>query len=108
MTLVLALPGLAIICWEGVRAPAPGPMPDEADVSVVVVTWNALPWIERCLESVRGHETIVVDHGSTDGTVELVRERFPEARADRAGEPRHGRRQQRRHARRARPLLRSC
>jgi GT2 family glycosyltransferase len=51
-----------------------------ANVSVVVVTYNALPWIERALESVRGHETIVVDHGSTDGTLELVRERFPEAR----------------------------
>jgi N-acetylglucosaminyl-diphospho-decaprenol L-rhamnosyltransferase len=51
-----------------------------ADVSVVVVTYNALPWLERCLESVRGHETIVVDHGSTDGTLELVRERFPEVR----------------------------
>ena len=50
-----------------------------ADVSVVVVTYNALPWIERCLESVRAYETIVVDHGSTDGTLELVRERFPEA-----------------------------
>ena len=51
-----------------------------ADVSVVVVTYNGLPWVERALESVRGHETIVVDHGSTDGTLELVRERFPEAR----------------------------
>ena len=51
-----------------------------ADVSVVVVTFNALPWIEQALESVRGNETIVVDHGSTDGTLELVRERFPEAR----------------------------
>jgi GT2 family glycosyltransferase len=51
-----------------------------ASVSVVVVTFNALPWIERALESVRGHETIVVDHGSTDGTLELVRERFSEAR----------------------------
>jgi N-acetylglucosaminyl-diphospho-decaprenol L-rhamnosyltransferase len=51
-----------------------------ADVSVVVVTYNALPWVERALDSVRGHETIVVDHGSTDGTLELVRERFPEAR----------------------------
>src|SRR5256886_3279045 len=51
-----------------------------ADTSVVVVTYNALPWLERCLESVRGYETIVVDHGSTDGTLELVRERFPEAR----------------------------
>ena len=53
---------------------------DAVDVSVVVVTWNAAAWIERCLESVSGHETIVVDHGSTDGTVELVRERFPAAR----------------------------
>jgi GT2 family glycosyltransferase len=51
-----------------------------ADVSVVVVTYNALPWVERALESARGHETVVVDHGSTDGTLELVRERFPEAR----------------------------
>jgi hypothetical protein len=49
-------------------------------VSVVVVTYDALPWLERCLESVRGYETVVVDHGSRDGTVELVRERFPEAR----------------------------
>jgi N-acetylglucosaminyl-diphospho-decaprenol L-rhamnosyltransferase len=50
------------------------------DVTVVVVTWNALPWLEQCLESVRGRDTIVVDHGSTDGTLELVRERFPEVR----------------------------
>jgi N-acetylglucosaminyl-diphospho-decaprenol L-rhamnosyltransferase len=50
------------------------------DVSVVVVAYNGLPWIERCLESVRGHETIVVDHGSADGTVELVRRRFADAR----------------------------
>lgn len=51
-----------------------------ADVSVVVVTLNALPWLERCLAGVRGLETVVVDHGSTDGTLELVRERFPEVR----------------------------
>jgi N-acetylglucosaminyl-diphospho-decaprenol L-rhamnosyltransferase len=51
-----------------------------ADVSVVVVTYNALPLLERSLESVQGYETIVVDHGSTDGTVDFVRERFPEAR----------------------------
>jgi len=50
------------------------------DLSVVVVTLNARPYLERCLESVSGYETVVVDHGSTDGTVELVRERFPEAR----------------------------
>jgi N-acetylglucosaminyl-diphospho-decaprenol L-rhamnosyltransferase len=51
-----------------------------ATVSVVVVTYDALPWLERCLESVREYETVVVDHGSTDGTLELVRERFPDVR----------------------------
>src|SRR3954454_6871677 len=51
-----------------------------AGVTAIVVTFNAMPYIDRCLESVRGHETIVVDHGSSDGTVELVRERFPEVR----------------------------
>jgi len=49
------------------------------DAGAVVVTYNALPWIEQCLESVRGEETVVVDNGSTDGTVEVVRELFPEA-----------------------------
>jgi GT2 family glycosyltransferase len=51
-----------------------------ADLTVVVVTWNALPWVEQCLESVRGHDVIVVDHGSTDGTLDLLRERFPAVR----------------------------
>lgn len=50
------------------------------DVSVVVVTLDALPWLERCLESVRGLEVVVVDVGSRDGTLDLVRGRFPEAR----------------------------
>ncbi|HEU5372057.1 MAG TPA: glycosyltransferase family 2 protein [Gaiellaceae bacterium] len=50
------------------------------DVSVVVVTYNALPWLEQCLESVRGHEVVVVDHGSNDGTLSFVRERFPDVR----------------------------
>src|SRR5262249_61494225 len=49
------------------------------NVSAVVVTFNSSAWIERCLESVRGYETIVVDHGSTDDTLEIVRGRFPEA-----------------------------
>jgi N-acetylglucosaminyl-diphospho-decaprenol L-rhamnosyltransferase len=47
---------------------------------VVVVTYNALPYVEQCLQSVAGWSTVVVDHGSTDGTVGLVRERFPGVR----------------------------
>jgi GT2 family glycosyltransferase len=50
------------------------------DFAAVVVTYNGLPHVERTLESVDGHETVVVDHGSTDGTLELVRERFPQVR----------------------------
>jgi N-acetylglucosaminyl-diphospho-decaprenol L-rhamnosyltransferase len=49
-----------------------------SDVAVVVVTYDALPWIERCLESVRGVPTVVVDNDSRDGTVALVRDRFPD------------------------------
>ena len=50
------------------------------DVSVVVVAWNALPWIEQCLASGGGEGVIVVDNGSTDGTVEFMREDFPDVR----------------------------
>ena len=52
----------------------------DPDLAAVAVTYNGLPWVEQCLESLRGVETVLVDHGSTDGTLELVRERFPEVR----------------------------
>jgi len=55
-------------------------MAEPAGVAVVVVTYDALPWIENCLDSVRGVETVVVDNGSVDGTVEFVRERYPDVR----------------------------
>jgi GT2 family glycosyltransferase len=42
-----------------------------------VVTYNARATIERCLESVGGAETVVVDNDSSDGTASIVRERFP-------------------------------
>jgi GT2 family glycosyltransferase len=51
-----------------------------SDVAVVVVTYDALPWLEPCLASVESCETVVVDHGSTDGTLDLVRKRFPRVR----------------------------
>jgi hypothetical protein len=48
-----------------------------SEVAAVVVTYNGLPHVEQTLESLAGLETVVVDHGSTDGTVAVVRERFP-------------------------------
>ena len=52
----------------------------EGAVAAVVVTYDALPWVEQCLGSLAGVETVVVDNGSRDGTVAFVRERFPEVR----------------------------
>ena len=55
------------------------------DVSIIVVTWNGRAYVEACLEAAAAQvdvdaETIVVDNGSTDGTTDLVRARFPHVR----------------------------
>src|SRR3954470_21606365 len=52
------------------------------DVSVVIVTWNGRHHLDMCLASVAAQrgvaiETILVDNGSTDGTADYVRVRFP-------------------------------
>ncbi len=51
-------------------------------VSIVIINWNGKEHLARCLASLeaqtyRDFETIVVDNGSTDGSVAFVRERFP-------------------------------
>lgn len=54
------------------------------DLSVVIVNRNTRALLRACLDSLVGlpdgvrTELIVVDNGSTDGSVELVRERFPQ------------------------------
>ena len=55
-------------------------MAESSRVAAVVVTFDALPWIESCLDSLVGVETVVVDNGSSDGTVAFVRERYPDIR----------------------------
>jgi GT2 family glycosyltransferase len=53
------------------------------DVGVVIVNWNARPFLNGCLQSFL-HEglmvrnIVVIDHGSTDGSVDLLREEYPE------------------------------
>lgn len=47
-------------------------------VAVVIPTWNSIALLPRCLDSLAAQgvlEVFVVDNGSTDGTVELLRER---------------------------------
>jgi N-acetylglucosaminyl-diphospho-decaprenol L-rhamnosyltransferase len=55
-------------------------MAEASSVAAVIVTYDALPWIEQCLDSLAGVETVVVDNGSTDGTVAFVHERYPDVR----------------------------
>jgi GT2 family glycosyltransferase len=48
------------------------------DVAVVIPSWNSVALLPRCLDSVAaqgGCAVMVVDNGSDDGTVELLRER---------------------------------
>ncbi|WP_046528769.1 MULTISPECIES: glycosyltransferase family 2 protein [Cellulomonas] len=55
-------------------------------VRVVVVSWQGAHLLPACLDSLRaqtvpGLEVVVVDNGSTDGTAELLRDRYPDVRA---------------------------
>lgn len=59
------------------------PRPRLLDLSVVIVSWNSVEFLEDCLSGVytdadgRDVEVIVVDNASKDGSVDLVRNRFP-------------------------------
>ena len=58
---------------------------ERPDVSVIVIAYEVREEVLTCLESVERHaggvavELLVVDNGSTDGTVAAVAERFPQA-----------------------------
>jgi GT2 family glycosyltransferase len=59
-----------------------GPLVPEA-VTIIVLSWNRREETLECLESLRdawfgGAKAMVVDNGSRDGSVEAIRERFPD------------------------------
>ena len=53
-------------------------------ILVIVVTYNGMKWLDRCLGSVRASELpadlYVWDNDSADGSADYVQNRFPEAR----------------------------
>jgi len=65
----------------------------DSPLTIVVVSYNVRELLRRCLESCRryapGAAVVVVDNASADGSVEMVRDDFPEtriiARGDNAG-----------------------
>lgn len=51
-------------------------------IQLIIVTYNAMKWAERCFSSLRKSsipvQVIVVDNGSTDGTQNFIKTDFPE------------------------------
>ncbi|WP_228383978.1 glycosyltransferase family 2 protein [Chryseobacterium sp. JM1] len=51
-------------------------------IHVIIVTYNAMKWAERCFTSLRHSSVpvkcIVIDNGSTDGSQEYIKTHFPE------------------------------
>ncbi len=68
--------------------PGSGPSPRLRPASIVILNWNGKDLLDRGLPSVieavkadgAPHEILVVDNGSTDGSVEHLREVFPQVR----------------------------
>jgi O-antigen biosynthesis protein len=58
--------------------------PNTLSVTIQILNWDGKSLLERFLPSVligaKGHEVLVVDNGSTDGSVGFLRTRFPEVR----------------------------
>jgi len=62
-----------------------GATPANENVAVAIANWNGKQHIARCLDSVFAQtfppaQVVVVDNGSTDGSAELVEERYPNVR----------------------------
>lgn len=64
---------------EGQVEPAsiPGAQAEQALVTVIIVNWNGLLHLPRCLralraQTMRAFEVLIMDNGSTDGSAELV------------------------------------
>ena len=59
-------------------------------ILVIVVTYNGMKWLDRCLSSVRASELpadlYVWDNDSTDGSADFVQGRFPEAKLIRSAD----------------------
>ena len=59
-------------------------MSKEKFVSVIIINWNGKHFLEECLKSLyrqsyKTIEVIIVDNGSTDGSIEFIEKKYPKA-----------------------------
>ncbi|WP_417558556.1 glycosyltransferase family 2 protein [Mesoflavibacter zeaxanthinifaciens] len=52
-------------------------MLSEDKIFILIVTYNAMPWIERCLGSCANYEVVIIDNASTDGTIQYIKQNYP-------------------------------
>ena len=45
---------------------------------IILVTYNAMPWLSKCLESTKPYAIVVVDNNSTDETLNFIKTNYPE------------------------------
>lgn len=54
----------------------------ENNIFTIIVTYNAMKWLDRCLNSLRASSipttVVVIDNGSTDNTIASIQTHFPE------------------------------
>jgi len=56
------------------------------DLSIIIVNWNSIDYLKKCLSSIYGHapgmqfEVVVVDNASYDGCAAILASDFPEVR----------------------------
>lgn len=74
-------PKMPSVCLAWARKPS-----NAMELSIIIVSWNTRELLDACLASIYAHqdgltlEVIVVDSASGDGTVEHVRQHFPQVR----------------------------
>ncbi len=44
---------------------------------IIIVTYNGLKWIDKCLQSCGDHPIVVVDNNSSDSTVDFIKQNYP-------------------------------
>ena len=59
-------------------------MPEQPDLTIIIVNWNSAAFLQKCLASIYGNapaldfEVIVIDNASFDTSGEMIRREFPQ------------------------------
>lgn len=55
-------------------------MIEPKDIYIIIVTYNGMQWLSKCLKSTIPYPVIIVDNDSSDGTVEFIKKSYPKVK----------------------------